>query len=274
MKPMKRKLKLRFALPALTVLLVIAGGLMPYVVSRFQDAYILKNLGAMMFEPMTLTLQQEDVELTPLLRLLSEERFTRLEWSGETSLSITGVQQRVNEFLSQLKALELISFEDTVEYGEASPSADFAISPSPLRFAVSPVMDDRGADSVVMVSLSPFLYVSQDGSFSAVVWECSFFPENRSEYTVFLDDSSGKAIKMAARSPYLDFGMQESALIATLQAERWRSFCESYYEIDIPECKPVSSTEAGMRFRMTVKLSDSQEMAISLTIYENYTVLH
>lgn len=274
MKPMKRKLKLRFALPALTALLVAAGGLMPYAVSRFQDAYILKNLGAMIFDPITLSLQQEDAELTPLLRLLSEERFARLEWSGETSFTATEVLQKVNGFLDQLRAQELISLDDTVEHGEASPSEYVVIAPSPLRFAISSVMDDKGTDSTVMVSLSPFLYVSEDGTFSAVVWECSFFPENRSEYTVFLDDSSGKAIKATARSPYLDFGLQESALIATLRAERWRSFCESYYEIDIPDCKPVSSTETHMRFQMMARLSGSQELAIPLIIYENYTIFH
>ena len=189
---MKTGKKFHWGLPALTLVLVIAGALLPYAASRLQDAYTLKNLGAMMVEPMTLTLQQDEVELSPLLRLLSEERFVRLEWNGETALTSSEVINIATDFFRLLKEEELISFEE-IENTKVSPAVDFAV------------------------------------------------PGNQAEYSVYLDDSSGKAVKVNVRSPYLDFRMQDSPLIAMLQAERWRSFCEEYYNIDMLDCQPVYS---------------------------------
>ena len=271
---MKTGKKFHWGLPALTLVLVIAGALLPYAASRLQDAYTLKNLGAMMVEPMTITLQQDEVELSPLLRLLSEERFVRLEWNGETALTSSEVINIATDFFRLLKEEELISFEE-IENTKVSPAVDFAVATAPLSFVMSPVyMGGEEEGEGVAITLSPFLYVSEDGEFSAVVWECSFLPGNQAEYSVYLDDSSGKAVKVNVRSPYLDFRMQDSPLIAMLQAERWRSFCEEYYNIDMLDCQPVYSTETSMRFRMTAKLSEKQAFAISLTIYENYTAFH
>ena len=157
---MKNGKKFHWGLPALTLVLVIAGALLPYAASRLQDAYTLKNLGAMMVEPMTLTLQQDEVELSPLLRLLSEERFVRLEWNGETALTSSEVINIATDFFRLLKEEELISFEE-IENTKVSPAVDFAVATAPLSFVMSPVyMGGEEEGEGVAITRSPFLYVS------------------------------------------------------------------------------------------------------------------
>lgn len=276
---MKRKQHVgRFLLLPLFTLMIMAGGaLMPFGASLLQDAYISREGEVWMLKPVSLTLQQ-DVEIRPLLRLLkllSGENFLRSDWKGETNLTPSEAVNAAQEAISLLKDEELLTGLE--EYRDSLAPGTVIMSPSPLSFVTDAVYDQKeGEGPTVMVSVSPALYVSEGGEFSAVVWECSLTPYRQPEYIVRVDDSSGKMVGLTAQSFYLDFDAPDydGALMAALQADRWSRFCQSYYEITIQDCQPVFQTGSSMAFRLRHTLESGETLELPLTIYENHTVFN
>ncbi|MDE7245712.1 MAG: hypothetical protein K2O18_17305 [Oscillospiraceae bacterium] len=204
----------KWLLLLLALALTAGGALLPYAVSYAQDRHVEAQSEARSFEPVRLTLLEDNSVMT-LLEKLPECLGT--SWDGETHLTVKpGVITAARDTVSAMTGAGLIQ-----AYAQKYP----------LNRELLEGMDlDRLYD---LCDAFPMLMVG-DGDFSAVVWVCYW--HMGFEGVFVFDDASGKLISASVnfdeRSSFnfAQAGMVDSELF-TMLAYEWRDFFAAYYGI-------------------------------------------
>lgn len=217
---------------------IILGAALPYLTSQMQDAQISRAQIKMELSTVDLTLRQEG-DVGPVLQLMSKEHTERL-WEGETVLV------KIDALHAALTALE------TMEQYGLLPMGD-----------LEQLLKSEGR-------AEPQLLVGEDGS-SALIWACTW--DDSPGTFITLDDATGKAVRTLTynagtdKSIQTDSGIEEDVYI---QLEKWTSFLEGYYDIELMETEENDSSQTA--FVMCFSSKDgATEYYLNLEIAEGYT---
>lgn len=194
--------KLRRALlPLLTLALIAAGAAMPYAACRLQDERLAGGAEDRSFGSVSLTLRQEG-GVGELARLMASP-YSMVEWSGETAMTEGEALETGMKILEEMKQADLI------------PAG---------RLNVLKKLDNGSA--------VPLLVVSRGGERSGVMWQCCWVLEEDDdlmEWYLLIEDATGLAAEATVGGTY--FNYEEDVY---RQMDRWRSFLQDYYGIEIP----------------------------------------
>jgi len=215
----------RWLLPFCTLLLIASGAVMPFGISRLQDAQAEKTVASRQFSPVSLTLQQQS-ELRQVLPMMPQE-YSWFTYTGPTNLSMA----------------------EAVQAAQASLQA--------ISESVMPLTLDMDAEVEVEMGLA---VLSADNEASAILWICSFNNSFINDYTVFIDDKSGKMVKFASfeqSGVTYEYGIESANATADRQivvsktyAEKWQRFCQDYYGIEIVDIEEYADRDAqGYSFK-------------------------
>lgn len=186
----------KYSLLLSALFFIILGACMPYLASKMQDTQISELQKKLELNTVDLTLRKEN-DVGPLLQMISTEH-KEGDWKGETVLT------EANACLAALNAIDTM-----VSYG---------LLPYETLERLS---KDNGM-------AYPFLLLTEDGG-SALIWMCYW--EDSPEPLITLDDTSGKAVRMAIYNIPTDGGISEEDI--HFQLEMWIAFLRDYYDIEL-----------------------------------------
>lgn len=182
----------------LTAVLVAAGAVMPYAVSRAQDQYLENQQEVWVFDPVGLRLGNEP-KVWPALCLMAGS-YDLMGWVGETNLSEEDARNAARVAAAVLEdnglavaGISLVSLEHM--WGEA----DLMVS-----------SDVRGL--------------------SAVIWIFSWdwvSDESEGFANIYIDDNTGKMVSAIVAAEYMDEPEETYK-----QMEAWRVFLADYYGLE------------------------------------------
>lgn len=187
-------------LSLLTLALIAAGAAMPYAACRVQDARLVGGAEDRSFGSVSLTLRQEG-GVGELARLMAGP-YSMVVWSGETAMTEREALGTGMKILEEMKQADLI------------PAG---------RLNVLKKLDNGSA--------IPLLVISHGGECSGVMWQCCWVLEEYDlmEWYLLIEDATGLAAEATVGGTYFTYDED-----VYRQMERWRSFFQDYYGIEIP----------------------------------------
>ena len=221
----------RALLPLLTALLIAAGAAMPYAACRLQDNQ-LDGAEERSLDSVSLTLRQKG-GIGETARLMAD-RYSMVEWSGETAMT----EEEVLEV--GLKALEEMRRANLIPAG---------------RLNVLKNLDSGGA--------VPALVVSHGGERSGIIWQCWWTLEEDElmEWVLLIEDATGLVVEATVGGAY--FTVDEDIY---LQMDRWLTFFQDYYGIEIPSVQEGLLYSPPWRFLMAFDPGDGLEGQCELVL--------
>ena len=250
-----KKLRQWILLP-LALALTAAGALLPYIMSRVQDAFEENRTESRSFDPVSLTLQTGGDVLTALRNLTG--RFDNMTWSGGTNLDLPDVAEAARSAYQMLADGGYI-----VEFWD-----------DPVLYA----SEDNIAANLI-------LSTEEAGSRSAVVWFCSL-PGGM----VTIDDESGKMLALEAQSSFTPlvnewydwedgeetysvssagFPIMDVEILTDL-ADKWTAVLSEYYDMEIALEEPVIQNEFCVSFPLCFLPQNEQNSCqVMLTFYDD-----
>lgn len=196
---MRNRLK-NAVLPLLTLALIAAGAAMPYAACRLQDERLAGGAEDRSFDSVSLTLRQEG-GVGEIARLMAGP-YSMVEWSGETAMTGEEALETGLKVLEDMKQADLI------------PTSRLNL------------LKKLGSGSA-----APLLVVSEDGERSGVMWQCwwALEEDDRMEWYLLIEDATGLVVEATVGGVYFNYDED-----VYRQMERWRSFFQDYYGIEIP----------------------------------------
>ena len=231
--------KLRRALlPLLTLALIAAGAVMPYAACRLQDVRLVGGAEDRSFGSVSLTLRQEG-GVGELARLMAGP-YSIVEWSGETAMTGEEALETGMKILEEMKQADLI------------PAG---------RLNVLKKLDNGSA--------VPLLVISHGGERSGVMWQCCWVLEEDDllDWYLLIEDATGLAAEASVGGTYFTYDED-----VYRQMERWRSFFQDYYGIEIPSVQEDAFDGGWLwRFFLPFDPQDGLEerCALELDLYDS-----
>lgn len=230
--------KLRRALlPLLTLALIAAGAAMPYAACRLQDERLAGGAEDRSFGSVSLTLRQEG-GVGELARLMAGP-YSMVEWSGETVMSESEALETGMKALEEMKQADLI------------PTSRLNL-----------------LKKLGVASATPLLMVSEDGERSGILWQCWWMLEEGEpmDWILLIEDATGLMAEATVGSAYYAYAED-----VFRQMERWRSFFQDYYGVEIPAIQESAVDDGWVwQFLLTFDPRDGLEewCALGLNLYD------
>lgn len=225
-------------LSLLTLALIAAGAAMPYAACRLQDARLVGGAEDRSFGSVSLTLRQEG-GVGELARLMAGP-YSMVVWSGETAMTGEEALETGMKILEEMKQADLI------------PAG---------RLNVLKKLDNGSA--------IPLLVVSHGGERSGVMWQCCWVLEedDMMDWYLLIEDATGLAAEATVGGTY--FTYEEDVY---RQMDRWRSFFQDYYGIEIPSVQE-NAFDGGWLWRFFLPFDPQdgleERCALELDLYDS-----
>lgn len=225
------------ALPLLTLALIAAGAAMPYAACRLQDARLAGGAEDRSFDSVSLTLRQEG-GVGETARLMAGP-YSVVEWSGETAMTEEEALGTGMKVLEDMKQADLI------------PASRLNL------------LKKLGSGSA-----TPLLVVSEDGERSGIIWQCWWMLEEDDlmDWILFIEDATGQMAEATVGGAYYAYAED-----VYRQMERWRSFFQDYYGIEIPAIQESAVDDGWVwNFLLPFDPRDGLEewCALGLSLYD------
>lgn len=189
-----------------TLLLVVAGAVMPGVAGYLQDSYGASMQETRSFGSFSLTLRQ-DSELAQVLRLLVEQNYVVVDWDNHTAYNKKQAEGIVEKTLQMMYKYGLMEDDALDAYSEE------------IRYSGEET-DSAGAGAVLG---------SSGGELYAVAWDCQWRDEKgRMEYMLRIDDETGKILMAFIRAPVFVPGEEVYD-----RMDHWKNFVEDHYGFEV-----------------------------------------
>lgn len=221
-------------LAVVTLCVAVLGAAMPLLASRVQDARTENLWKEEKLSAVALTLRRED-DVAPVLELMGK-KCTESLWTGKTVLEKEDASEAALAALRAMDSFDLLPAGETERLEQAERTAE------------------------------PHLLVAEDGS-SALLWMCTW--EDVSETFITVDDATGKAVRIMVRNS-LDYegSVTEDFLMGKpSQMEKWGSFLEDYYGLQLEKLQQVSPEETdGLTASFLLHFSAGEENFLVLSL--------
>lgn len=227
-------------LAVVTLCVAVLGAAMPLLASRVQDARTENLWKEEKLSAVALTLRRED-DVAPVLELMGK-KCTESLWTGKTVLEKEDASEAALAALRAMDSFDLLPAGETERLEQAERTAE------------------------------PHLLVAENGS-SALLWMCTW--EDVSETFITVDDATGKAVRIMTGGAPMDSqgAVQEDWMVggSRSQLEKWSSFLQEYYGLELKKCQQVSPEEtdnSAASFLLHFSAGEGNFLVLSLELSE------
>ncbi len=242
-----------------TLLLVVAGAVMPGVAGYLQDSYGASMQETRSFDSFSLTLRQ-DSELAQVLRLLVEQNYVVVDWDNHTAYNKKQAEGIVEKTLQMMYKYGLMEDDalDALGTPHVEPCALAAYSEE-IRYSGEET-DSAGAGAVLGPS---------GGELYAVAWDCQWRDEKgRMEYMLRIDDETGKILMAFIRAPVFVPGEEVYD-----RMDHWKNFVEDHYGFEVTSVAEMYIDVDIAEFIFYLDLEDGGE-PLTLCLQMSYDMVY